>query len=176
MDIFFAGLTPESTHMLMWLMSDRALPRSFSMMEGFGVNTFKFVNKDGAAVHVKFHLKPTKGVHSLVWDEAQLIGGKDPDFNRVDLYDLIERKDFPEWSLGVQVIDSEMEKKLGFDILDPTKIVPEEICPVRTLGRVSLNGINENFFGESEQVAFCPAHLIGGIDFSGTYHEICTIK
>jgi catalase len=127
------SLTPESTHMLMWVMSDRALPRSFATMEGFGVHTFRLVNEEGQSRFVKFHWKPVKGVYSLWWDEAQKVAGKDPDFNRRDLFEAIERGDFPEWELGLQIVEEKDEHKFGFDILDPTKIIPEEEVPVRRM-------------------------------------------
>jgi catalase len=162
----FVSLTPESTHMLMWVMSDRALPRSFSMMEGFGIHSYRFVNAEGKSHFVKFHFKPAKGIHSLVWDEAQKISGKDPDFNRRDLWESIERGDFPEWEFGVQVVNEEDEHKFDFDILDPTKIIPEELVPVRILGKLVLNRNPDNFFAETEQAAFHPGHVVPGIDFS----------
>ena len=127
----FASLTPESAHMLMWVMSDRAIPRSLAMMEGFGVHTFRLVNAEGVSRFVKFHWKPLKGVCSLVWEEAQLISGKDPDFNRRDLYEAIEAGNYPEWELGLQIVEEEDEHKFGFDLLDATKIIPEELVPVR---------------------------------------------
>ncbi|MBC8105480.1 MAG: catalase [Anaerolineae bacterium] len=162
----FASLTPETMHMLMWVMSDRALPRSFAMMEGFGIHTFRFINAAGQSNFVKFHFKPKKGIHSLVWDEAQKIAGKDADFNRRDLYDSINRGDFPEWEFGVQVVPEKDEHKFDFDLLDPTKIIPEELVPVRVLGKLVLNRNPENFFAETEQVAFHPGHIVPGIDFS----------
>ncbi|SEP75610.1 catalase [Faunimonas pinastri] len=162
----FASLTPEITHMLMWVMSDRALPRSLATMQGFGIHTFRFVTAEGVSSFVKFHLKPKKGIHSLVWDEAQKIAGKDPDFNRRDLFDAIERGDYPEWEFGVQVVPEEDEMKFDFDILDPTKIIPEEDVPVRMLGKIVLNRNVDNYFAETEQVAFHPGHVVPGIDFS----------
>jgi len=162
----FVSLTPESAHMLMWLMSDRALPRSYANMEGFGVHTFRLVNAEGKSRFVKFHWKPLKGVCSLVWEEATLISGKDPDLNRRDLYESIERGDYPEWELGLQVVEEEDEHKFGFDLLDPTKIIPEEIVPVRRVGKMTLNRNPDNFFAETEQVAFHTGHVIPGIDFS----------
>ncbi len=162
----FAYLTPEITHMLMWVMSDRALPRSFSTMEGFGVHTFRLINANGKARFVKFHWKPVLGVHSLVWDEAQKIAGKDPDFNRRDLWESIEMGNFPEWELGLQIVEEEDEMKLGFDLLDATKIIPEEQVPVRRVGKMVLNRNPDNFFAETEQVAFHTAHIVPGIDFS----------
>lgn len=162
----FASLMPESTHMLMWAMSDRALPRSFRMMEGFGVHAFRFINARGGAFFVKFHWKPKLGVHGLAWDEAQKIAGKDPDFHRRDLWEAIESGNFPEWELGVQIVDEGKEDELGFDILDPTKLIPEAQVPVQPIGKMVLNRNPDNFFAETEQVAFHPGHLVPGIDFS----------
>ena len=156
----------ESAHMVMWAMSDRAIPRSFRMMEGFGVNTFRFINAQGKATFVKFHIKPLLGIHSLVWDETQKIAGKDPDFNRKDLYEAIESNNFPQFELGVQLLDEEDEFSLDFDILDPTKLWPEEDVPVKIIGKITLNRNVDNFFAETEQVAFHPGHLVPGIDFS----------
>jgi catalase len=162
----FVSLTPESAHTLMWLMSDRALPRSFAMMEGFGVHTFRLVNAEGKARFVKFHWKPIKGVKSLVWDEAQKISGKDPDFHRRDLFEAIERSDYPEWELGLQIVEEEDEFKFNFDLLDPTKIIPEELVPVRRVGKLTLNRNPDNYFAETEQVAFHTGHIVPGIDFT----------
>jgi catalase len=162
----FVSLTPESAHMLMWVMSDRALPRSFAMMEGFGVHTFRLINTAGEARFVKFHWKPIKGVKSLVWDEAQKISGKDPDFHRRDLFEAIERGDYPEWELGLQIVEEEDEFKFDFDLLDPTKIIPEELVPVRRVGKLTLNRNPDNFFAETEQVAFHTGHVVPGIDFT----------
>nr|WP_304437963.1 catalase [Pseudorhodoferax sp. Leaf267] len=162
----FASLMPETTHMLMWAMSDRAIPRSYRMMEGFGVHTFRLVNSRGDAVFVKFHWKPRLGVHGLAWDEAQKIAGKDPDFHRRDLWESIERGDFPEWELGLQILDEDKQQALGFDILDPTKLIPEEMVPVQRVGRLVLDRNPDNFFAETEQVAFHPGHIVPGIDFS----------
>lgn len=162
----FASLTPEMAHMMMWVMSDRAIPRSFSTMEGFGVHTFRLVNAAGKGHFVKFHWKPIKGVHSLVWDEAQKVAGKDPDYNRRDLFEAIERGDYPEWEMGIQVIPEEDEHKYDFDLLDPTKIVPEEDVPVRRIGKMVLNRNPDNYFAETEQVAFHPGHVVPGIDFT----------
>jgi len=162
----FASLMPESTHMLMWIMSDRALPRSLRMMEGFGVHAFRFINARGNSYFVKFHWKPKLGVHGLAWDEAQKIAGKDPDFHRRDLWEAIESGNFPEWELGVQIVDAGQEDALGFDILDPTKLIPEEQVPVQIIGKLVLNRNPDNFFAETEQVAFHPGHLVPGIDFS----------
>ena len=162
----FVTLMPESTHMLMWTMSDRAIPRSLRMMEGFGVHAFRFVNAQGVSHFVKFHWKPKLGVHSLAWDEAQKLAGKDPDFHRRDLWDAIESGNFPEWELGVQIVDEGKESELGFDILDPTKLIPESQVPVQLIGKMTLNRNPHNFFAETEQVAFHPGHLVPGIDFS----------
>lgn len=162
----FVSLMPESTHMLMWTMSDRALPRSYRMMEGFGVHSFRFINASGDAHFVKFHWKPKLGVHGLAWDEAQKIAGKDPDFHRRDLWEAIANGDFPEWELGVQIIDEGKEDSLGFDILDATKLIPESVVPVQIIGKLVLNRNPDNFFAETEQVAFHPGHLVPGIDFS----------
>lgn len=162
----FISLMPESTHMIMWVMSDRSLPRSYRMMEGFGVHTFRFINEQGVSHFVKFHWKPLLGVHSIAWDEAQIISGKDPDFHRRDLWEAIENGDYPEWELGVQIIAQEDEHKFEFDLLDPTKLIPEEIVPVKLIGKMTLNRNPDNFFSETEQVAFHPGHLVPGIDFS----------
>jgi catalase len=162
----FVSLTPESAHMLMWVMSDRALPRSLAMMEGFGVHTFRLVNAKGKARFVKFHWKPLKGVRSLVWDEAQKISGKDPDFHRRDLFEAIERGDYPEWEFGLQIVEEKDEFKFDFDLLDPTKLIPEELVPVRRVGKLTLNRNPDNFFSETEQVAFHTGHLVPGIDFT----------
>jgi len=162
----FISLMPESSHMIMWLMSDRAIPRSYRMMEGFGVHTFRFVNAEGIASFVKFHWKPLLGVHSVAWDEAQNISGKDPDFHRRDLWDAIEAGAFPEWELGVQIVPEEDEFKYDFDLLDPTKIIPEELVPVQRIGKMTLNRNPDNFFAETEQVAFHIGHVVPGIDFT----------
>ena len=162
----FVSLMPETTHMLMWAMSDRAIPRSLRMMEGFGVHTFRLVNARGEVHFVKFHWKPKLGMHSLAWDEAQKIAGRDPDFYRRDLWEAIEAGHFPEWELGMQVIEEGKEHSLGFDILDPTKLIPEEMVPVEIVGKLTLNRNPDNFFAEAEQVAFHPGHLVPGIDFS----------
>jgi len=162
----YISLTPESTHMIMWLMSDRALPRSYRMMEGFGVHTFRFVNAEGKACFVKFHWKPLLGVHSVAWDEAQNISGKDPDFHRRDLWDAIESGNFPEWELGVQIVPEEDEFKFDFDLLDATKIIPEELVPVQRIGKLTLNRNPDNFFAETEQIAFHLGHIVPGIDFT----------
>ncbi|ANH83780.1 catalase HPII [Niabella ginsenosidivorans] len=162
----FISLMPESTHMILWVMSDRAIPRSLRMMEGFGVHTFRLINEKGAACFVKFHWKPVLGVHSVAWDEAQKISGKDSDFHRRDLWEAIEEGRFPEWDLGVQIIPEKEEHRFEFDLLDPTKLVPEELVPVQIIGRMTLNRNPDNFFAETEQVMFSPAHLVPGIDFS----------
>jgi catalase len=162
----FISLMPESMHMIMWVMSDRAIPRSYRMMEGFGVHTFRFVNESGRSSFVKFHWKPLQGIHSVVWDEAQKISGKDPDFHRRDLWDAIAGGDFPEWELGVQIVPEADEHKFDFDLLDATKIIPEELVPVRRVGRLTLNRNPDNFFAETEQVAFHLGHVVPGIDFS----------
>lgn len=162
----FASLMPESMHMLMWVMSDRAIPRSYRMMEGFGVHTFRLVNARGQSHFVKFHWKPKLGLHSLTWDEAQKLAGKDPDFHRRDLWEAIEAGHYPEWELGVQLIEAGKEGELGFDLLDATKLIPEEQVPVLPVGRMVLNRNPDNFFAETEQVAFHPGHLVPGIDFS----------
>lgn len=162
----FISLMPESTHMIMWLMSDRAIPRSLRMMEGFGVHTFRFINDKGEASFVKFHWKPLLGVHSVAWDEAQNISGKDPDFHRRDLWEAIESGAFPEWELGVQIVPEADEFKFEFDLLDPTKIIPEELVPVQRIGKMTLNRNPENFFAETEQVAFHVGHIVPGIDFT----------
>lgn len=162
----FASLMPETAHMVMWLMSDRAIPRSYRMMQGFGVNTFKLINAQGEAVFVKFHLKPQLGVHSVVWDEAQKISGRNPDFHREDLWDAIESGHFPVWDFGVQIITPEQEAALPFDILDATKVIPEELVPIQYIATLELNRNPDNFFAETEQAAFHPGHLVPGIDFS----------
>ena len=162
----FVSLMPESTHMLMWVMSDRAIPRSYATMQGFGVHTFRFVNAAGESVFVKFHWNPRAGTHSLVWDEAVKISGADPDYHRRDLWERIEAGAYPEYELGVQVFTEEQAEQFSFDILDATKIIPEELVPVRRVGRMVLNRNPDNFFAETEQVAFCAAHVIPGIDFS----------
>jgi catalase len=162
----FISLVPESTHMIMWLLSDRTLPRSFSRMQGFGVHTYRFVNAEGKSYFVKFHWKPILGVHSLVFDEAQKLAGKDPDFQRRDLWESIEQGDYPEFELGVQIINEADEHKFDFDILDATKIIPEELVPVRPIGKMVLNRNPDNFFTETEQVAFQPSNVVPGIDFS----------
>ncbi|HZJ74973.1 MAG TPA: catalase [Clostridia bacterium] len=167
-DTFWDWITQnqESAHMVMWAMSDRAIPRSFRMMEGFGVNTFRFINEEGKAHFVKFHWKPLLGVHSLAQAEAAKIGGEDPDFNRRDLWDNIEMGNYPEFELGVQLLEEKDEFSFDFDILDPTKLWPEEDVPVRIIGKMTLNRNVDNFFAETEQVAFHPGNVVPGIDFS----------
>ena len=162
----FISNTPESAHMIMWVMSDRAIPRSYRMMEGFGVHTFRFVNAQNNSCFVKFHWKPVLGVHAVAWDEAQNISGKDPDFHRRDLWEAIENGDFPQWEFGVQIVPEEDEHKYDFDLLDPTKIIPEELVPVRRIGTLTLNRNPDNFFAETEQVAFHIGHIVPGIDFT----------
>lgn len=162
----FISLMPESMHMIMWAMSDRAIPRSYRMMEGFGVHTFRFINKNNESNFVKFHWKPKLGTHAVVWDEAVKISGNDPDFHRRDLWEAIENGSFPEWELGVQIIPEADEHKFDFDLLDPTKIVPEELVPVTIIGKMVLNKNPDNFFAETEQVAFHPGHIVPGIDFT----------
>ncbi len=162
----FVSLMPESMNMIMWVLSDRALPRSYRMMEGFGVHTFRFINEQGKARFVKFHWKPALGVHSLVWDETQKLAGKDPDFNRRDLWEAIEMGDYPEFELGVQIVEEADEHKFDFDLLDATKIIPEEEVPVKIIGKMTLNRNPDNFFAETEQVAFHPGHIVPGIDFT----------
>jgi catalase len=162
----FVSLMPESTHMLLWVMSDRAIPRSYRMMQGFGVHTFRLVNSEGKSTFCKFHWKPLLGTHSLVWDEAVKIAGADPDFHRRDLWEAIESGNYPEWELGIQTFSEADAEKFSFDILDATKLIPEELVPVKPIGRMMLNRNPDNFFAETEQVAFCTAHVIPGIDFS----------
>jgi catalase len=162
----FVSLMPESMHMIMWAMSDRAIPRSYRMMEGFGIHTFRFINEKGKARFVKFHWKPLLGMHSVVWDEAQKISGKDPDFHRRDLWEAIENGDYPEWEFGVQIVEEADEHSFDFDLLDPTKIIPEELVPVQLIGKLTLNRNPDNFFAETEQVAFHPGHIVPGIDFT----------
>ena len=152
--------------MVMWQMSDRTIPRSLRMMEGFGVHTFRFVNAENKSCFVKFHWKPKLGVHSVAWDEAQNISGKDPDFHRRDLWEAIENGNFPQWDFGVQIVPEEDEHKFEFDLLDPTKIIPEELVPVRIIGTMTLNRNTENYFAETEQVAFHLGHVVPGIDFT----------
>ncbi len=162
----FISLMPESMHMIMWVMSDRAIPRSLRMMEGFGIHTFRLINDEGKATFVKFHWKPRLGVHSVAWNEAQKISGFDADFHRRDLFEAIESGAFAEWDFGVQLIPEEDEHKFDFDLLDATKIVPEELVPVKIVGKLVLNRNPDNYFAETEQVAFLPSNIVPGIDFS----------
>jgi catalase len=162
----FISLMPETMHTIMWVMSDRAIPRSLRMMEGFGVHTFRFINAKNESHFVKFHWKPKLGTHAVVWDEAQKISGKNSDFHRQDLWEAIESGHFPEWELGVQIIPEADEHKFDFDLLDPTKLVPEETVPVTIIGKMVLNRNPDNFFAETEQVAFHPGHVVPGIDFT----------
>ncbi|OZI38123.1 catalase HPII [Bordetella genomosp. 10] len=162
----FISLMPESIHTIMWVMSDRGIPRSYRMMQGFGVHTFRFVDAEGASKLVKFHWNPKQGTHSHVWDEAVKISGADPDFHRRDLWETIEAGEYPEWELGVQVLDEAQADQLSFDVLDATKLIPEELVPVKPIGRMVLNRNPDNFFAETEQVAFCTAHVVPGIDFT----------
>jgi catalase len=162
----FVSLMPEAMHMIMWQMSDRAIPRSFRFMQGFGVHTFRFVNADGKSTFVKFHWKPKLGLQSVLWDEAMKINGADPDFHRRDLWDAIQAGDYPEWELGVQLFDDAFADRFAFDVLDPTKIIPEEEVPLRTVGRLVLDRMVDNFFAETEQVAFCTQNIVPGIDFT----------
>ena len=162
----FASLMPETTHVLMWVMSDRGIPRSYRMMQGFGVHTFRLVNADGDSRFVKFHWRPLAGTHSLVWDEAVKISGGDSDFHRRDLWGAIEAGVFPEWEFGMQIFTPEQAEGFSFDVLDSTKLIPEELVPVTPVGRMVLNRNPDNFFSETEQVAFCTAHIVPGLDFS----------
>ncbi len=162
----FMSLTPESMHMAMWIMSDRTIPRSFRFMEGFGVHTFRFVNAKGKSTFVKFHWKPKLGLQSVVWNEALKLNGADPDFHRRDLWDAIQAGDYPEWELGLQLFDEDFANRFDFDVLDATKIIPEEDLPVRRVGRLVLDRVVDNFFAETEQVAFCTQNVVPGIDFS----------
>ncbi|MFV5373846.1 catalase HPII [Acinetobacter calcoaceticus] len=162
----FVSLVPESAHAVIWAMSDRAIPRNLRSIQGFGVHTFRLINAEGKAHFVKFHWTPKQGLSALVWDEAQKLAGKDPDFHRRDLYEAIEQGVYPEWELGVQIVAEEDEMKFDFDLLDPTKIIPEELVPVTPIGRFVLNRNVDNFFAETEQVAFCPGHIVPGIDFT----------
>ncbi len=162
----FVSLMPESTHMLMWAMSDRTLPRSYRMMQGFGVHTFRLIDAAGASTFVKFHWRPIAGTHSLDWDESVKIMGADPDFHRRDLWEAIEAGVFPEWELSFQLFSEEQAEKFSFDVLDSTKLIPEELVPLTPVGRLVLNRNPDNFFAETEQVAFCTAHVVPGIDFS----------
>ncbi|WP_431284562.1 catalase [Humitalea sp. 24SJ18S-53] len=162
----FVSLTPESTHMLMWAMSDRAIPRSLRFMEGFGVHTFRLVNAEGRATFVKFHWKPKGGMQSVVWNEAVKLNGADADFHRRDMWAAIQSGDFPEWELGLQLFDEEFAKTFAFDVLDPTKLIPEEQVPIRRVGRLVLDRVVDNFFAETEQVAFMTQNIVPGVDFT----------
>ncbi|ESQ86132.1 hypothetical protein AEAC466_02775 [Asticcacaulis sp. AC466] len=162
----FISLMPESMHMIMWTMSDRAIPRGFRFMEGFGVHTFRMVDANGKSTFVKFHWKPKLGMQSVVWNEAVKINGADPDFHRRDLWNAIQSGDFPEWELGLQLFDEDFANAFDFDVLDATKLIPEEILPVRIVGRLVLNRMPDNFFAETEQVAFCTSNIVPGIDFT----------
>ncbi|MGC1270275.1 MAG: catalase [Croceibacterium sp.] len=162
----FISLMPESMHMIMWAMSDRTIPRSFRTIEGFGVHTFRFVNDKGEGKFVKFHWKPVLGLQSTTWDEAVKIAGADPDFHRRDLFEAIDAGNFPQWDLGVQVFDEAFAAQQPYDVLDATKLIPEEIIPVEIVGRMTLNRNVDNFFAETEQAAFLPSNVIPGIDFT----------
>lgn len=162
----FISLMPEAMHMVMWQMSDRAIPRSFRFMEGFGVHSFRFVNAEGQGTFVKFHWKPKQGLQSVLWDEALKINGADPDFHRRDLWMAIQSGDYPEWELGVQLFDDDFADRFAFDILDPTKIIPEEEVPLQVVGRLVLDRNVDNFFAETEQVAFCTQNIVPGVDFT----------
>ncbi|MDR6301778.1 catalase [Mesonia maritima] len=162
----FVSHTTETLHNHIWAMSDRAIPRSLRMMEGFGIHTFRLINKEGKSHFVKFHWKPLLGVHSVTWDEAVKIHGADADFHRRDLWDAIEAGHYPEWELGFQIVPEEDEHKFDFDLLDPTKLIPEEMVPVQRVGKMTLNRNPDNFFAETEQVAFHPGHLVPGLDFT----------
>jgi len=162
----FISHTPEAMNMVMWTMSDRAIPRSYRTMEGFGVHTFRLVNAEGKSTFVKFHWKPKQGLQSVLWNEAVKINGADPDFHRRDLWNAIQKGDYPEWELGLQIFDEDFAKKFDFDVLDPTKMIPEELVPVKIVGRMVLNKTVDNFFAETEQVAFCTQDIVPGVDFS----------
>ena len=162
----FISLMPESTHMIMWAMSDRAIPRSLRMIEGFGIHTFRLVNDDGESTFVKFHWRPKLGLQSVVWDEAVKINGADNDFHRRDLWNAITNGNYPEWDLCVQLFTEAQANEFEFDVLDPTKLIPEEIIPLKKIGRMVLDRMPDNFFAETEQVAYCPANIVPGIDFS----------
>jgi catalase len=162
----FISLTPEAMHMIMWAMSDRTLPRSLRMVEGFGIHSFRLVNEKGASTFVKFHWRPRLGLQSMVWDEAVKVAGADPDFLRRDMFESIQAGNFPEWDLAVQLFTQEEADAFPFDHLDSTKLIPEELVPLTVIGKMTLNRWPDNFFAETEQVAFCPSHLVPGIDFS----------
>lgn len=162
----FISLMPESMHMIMWIMSDRAIPRSFRFMEGFGVHTFRLLNKEGHSTFVKFHWKPTLGLQSVTWSEALRINGADPDFHRRDLWNSIKNGNYPEWELGLQLFDESFIEKFPFDVLDATKLIPEEDIPIKIVGKLVLDRCVDNFFSETEQVAFCTQNIVPGIDFT----------
>ncbi|NTH49244.1 catalase [Agrobacterium rhizogenes] len=162
----WASLMPEATHMLMWAMSDRAIPRSLRMMQGFGIHTFRLVNGAGKSTFVKFHWRPKLGMQSLVWDEALKLQAADNDYHRRDLFETIAAGHFPEWELGLQLFDDKFAESLPYDVLDPTKLIPEEILPLKIVGRMVLDRNPDNFFAETEQVAFCPANIVPGVDFT----------
>ncbi len=162
----FISLTPESMHMVMWIMSDRTIPRSLRMIEGFGVHSFRLINAEGNSTFVKFHWRPKLGLQSTIWDEAVKIAGADQDFHRRDMFEAIEKGDFPEWEFAVQLFTQEEAAQFPFDHLDPTKLIPEELIPLKVIGRMVLDRWPDNFFAETEQVAFCPANIVPGIDFS----------
>lgn len=162
----YVSLQPETLHNVIWAMSDRGIPRSYRTMEGFGIHTFRLINAEGKSTFVRFHWKPVAGKASLLWDEAQKLTGRDPDFHRRDLWEAIEAGDFPEYELGLQLIPEEDEFKFDFDILDATKLIPEELVPVELVGKMVLNRNPDNFFAETEQVAFHPGHIVPGLDFS----------
>ena len=162
----FISLTPESINMALWIMSDRTIPRSFRFMEGFGVHTFRMINAEGKSTFVKFHWKPKQGMQSVVWNEALKLNGADPDFHRRDLWDAIKSGDYPQWELGLQLFDEDFAEKFAFDVLDATKIIPEEEVPIRIVGKMTLDRCVENFFFETEQVAFQTGNVVPGIDFS----------
>lgn len=162
----FISLTPESMHMIMWIMSDRTIPRSLRFMEGFGVHTFRLVNTDGKSTFVKFHWKPKQGLQSVTWNEAVKINGADPDYHRRDLWTSIMAGNHPVWELGLQLFDDKFAEQFGFDILDSTKLIPEELVPIRIVGRLVLDRTVDNFFAETEQVAFCTQNIVPGVDFT----------
>src|SRR6201991_4785466 len=162
----WASLMPETTHMLMWAMSDRAIPRSLRMMEGFGIHTFRLVNAKGKSTFVKFHWRPKLGLQSTVWDEALKLQAADNDYHRRDLWEAIAAGNYPEWELGIQAFDEKFADRQPYDVLDATKLIPEEVLPVRLIGRMVLDRNPDNFFAETEQVAYCPANIVPGIDFS----------
>ena len=162
----YISLTPESMHMVMWIMSDRTLPRSLRMIEGFGIHSFRLINEQGESIFVKFHWRPMLGLQSTVWDETVKIAGADPDFHRRDMFNAVQSGDAPEWELAVQLFTEEEADKFPFDHLDSTKLIPEELVPLKVIGRMVLDRWPDNFFAETEQVAFCPSHLVPGMDFS----------